>query len=53
MAYAGVEPVVYTDRWAREAVFKAFRQPRVVVLSTLGFFPEDQKIKRKERPDWS
>ena len=35
-------PIVYTDRWALEAVFKAFQRPRIVVLSTHGFFLEDQ-----------
>jgi len=50
-AYAGTEPVVYTDRWALEAVFKAFRRPRVVVLSTHGFFLEDQETKPQDRPD--
>ena len=48
-AYAGTEPVVYTDRWALETVFKAFRRPRVVVLSTHGFFL-DQPESNGERP---
>ncbi len=42
-AYAHAKPIVYIDRFALEAVFKAFRQPRVVLLSTHGFFLEDQK----------
>ena len=46
-SFAGVAPVLYTDRWALEAVFKAFARPRVVVLSTHGFFLDDQR----EPPD--
>ncbi len=42
-AFTGVSPIVYTGRLALEAVFKAFQQPRVVLLSTHGFFLEDQK----------
>ena len=41
-AYAGSAPILYTDRWALEAVFKAFQRPRIVVLGTHGFFLEDQ-----------
>ncbi len=49
-AYAGVAPIVYTDRWALEAVFKAFQRPRVVVLSTHGFFLEDQHEQPRSDP---
>ena len=48
-AYAGVAPIVYTDRWALEAVFKAFQRPRIVVLSTHGFFLEDQHEEPRKR----
>jgi CHAT domain-containing protein/Tfp pilus assembly protein PilF len=40
--YAGQQPAVRTDKEAREGAFKAQRRPKVVVLSTHGYFLEDQ-----------
>lgn len=40
-SYAGLEPYVYTDEYALEAVFKGLRRPRVLVVSTHGFFQGD------------
>jgi CHAT domain-containing protein len=48
-AFARSAPIVYTDRWALEEVFKTFRQPRLVLLSTHGFFLEDQEDAPKDR----
>jgi CHAT domain-containing protein/tetratricopeptide (TPR) repeat protein len=48
-AYTGVPPIVYTQRWALEPVFKAFRRPRAVVLCTHGFFLDDQTQKPSTR----
>jgi CHAT domain-containing protein len=48
-AYAHTKPIVYTDRFALEPVFKAFRQPRVVLMSTHGFFLEDRKEEPADR----
>jgi CHAT domain-containing protein len=42
-AFASLPPLVYTDPLAQEAVFQVCQQPRVVLLSTHGFFLEDQK----------
>src|SRR5262249_13402471 len=43
--YARVEPRLYTDKQAVEGVFKAARSPRLVVLSTHGFFLDDKETK--------
>jgi CHAT domain-containing protein/Tfp pilus assembly protein PilF len=40
--YAGQKPAVSTGKEAREETFKAARRPKVVVLSTHGYFLEDQ-----------
>jgi len=45
-AYAGEEPWVYRGKNALEGVFKAWRSPKVVVLSTHGFFLEDRDTKQ-------
>jgi CHAT domain-containing protein len=40
--YAGQQTTIRTDKEAREETFKALRRPRMVVLSTHGYFLEDQ-----------
>jgi CHAT domain-containing protein/tetratricopeptide (TPR) repeat protein len=40
--YAKHQPAILTGKAAQEATFKEARHPRVVVLSTHGFFLEDQ-----------
>ena len=47
--YADEEPKLYTDRYALEGLFKSLERPRVVVLSTHGFFLEDQEVKEDDR----
>jgi CHAT domain-containing protein len=42
--YAKAEPIVYTDKYALESVFKAAQRPRAMVLSTHGFFLSDQAL---------
>jgi CHAT domain-containing protein len=43
--YTHTDPTVYTDRWALEGVFKKVHGPRLLVLSTHGFFLPDQQAK--------
>lgn len=45
----GTEPIVYTDQYALEGVFKALARPRIVVLSTHGFVLQDQKVQPNSR----
>jgi CHAT domain-containing protein/Tfp pilus assembly protein PilF len=42
--YCGRRPLVHLDRHATEAAVKAVRRPRVLVLSTHGFFLADQEV---------
>jgi CHAT domain-containing protein/tetratricopeptide (TPR) repeat protein len=50
-AQTGEDPWVYRGKNALEAVVKAFHSPKVVVLSTHGFFLENQEFKHDDRPD--
>ena len=47
--YAVEEPILYTDQYAREGIFKALERPKVVVLSTHGFFLEEQEIQHDDQ----
>jgi CHAT domain-containing protein/tetratricopeptide (TPR) repeat protein len=49
--YAGEEPWVYRGKNALEGVFKSFHSPKVVLLSTHGFFLDDQEFKGDDRGD--
>jgi CHAT domain-containing protein/tetratricopeptide (TPR) repeat protein len=41
--YLGQKPYVYNGRYALEGVIKSFVRPRIAVLSTHGFFLDDQE----------
>ena len=43
-AFCHKAPVVYQDQYALKAVFKELHGPKAVVLSTHGFFLEDQHV---------
>lgn len=42
--YAGGEPWTYRGKYAQEAVFKSSKNPKVLLLSTHGYFLEDQVV---------
>jgi len=47
-AYCHQTPVVYQDQYALKSVFRELHSPKLAVLSTHGFFLEDQRIE----PRW-
>ena len=46
--YARAEAVIYEDQYALEGVFKELHRPRVLVLSTHGFFLPNQEVAHKD-----
>src|SRR5262249_51042037 len=46
--YTQEKAVLYHGKYALEGIFKAFRNPRIVVMSTHGFFLEDQVVSATE-----
>ncbi len=49
-AYAGADAVKYTNKYALEGVFKKLAHPKALVMSTHGFFLDDQKATNDEQP---
>jgi CHAT domain-containing protein len=47
--YTGAEPQLYLGKQARKGLFQAAQRPRVAVLSTHGFFLEDQHVQTQEQ----
>ena len=41
------KPFVYSGQWAIESVLKALKRPKILMLSTHGFFLPDQKVEPK------
>jgi CHAT domain-containing protein len=49
-ALVHAEPILYVDQYALEGVFKALQRPKIVVMSTHGFFlPDQEPISKGEK----
>ena len=46
---AGRKPQTFTSQWAMETVLKEVKNPKILMLSTHGFFLPDQKVKPSDR----